>query len=259
MEIAQFKNRNKEKDETLVKIPITKKIARHRLFKILKPIIPILLFILTIYILTIVGVFKIKTIEHKKNLQYVTNWEQATNPYLGKGYFSLNLDDLNRDIKNINGYVKNVQSQKIFPNKIDLKIEEYTPKYYLEYKDTCYIFSKEGVVLDEDVEYNECTLEQGIKLTSDYNIIADQKLIFDTEIYETVQILEKFTMNILSIQIREDVLTISDGEKEIILESANNFDDQIAKLYLVLEKTNLEGFEYEVLDLRFQRPVMELK
>jgi cell division septal protein FtsQ len=259
MDIAQFKNRKQSQTEETVKIPITKKISRHRLFKILKPLIPILLLILTITILTWLGVFKIKTIQHIKNLQYVTNWDIATNPYLGQGYFSLNLENLKDDIKKINGYVKEIQAQKIFPNKIDLKIEEYIPKYYLEYKETCYIFSQEGIVLEQKNDYIECNLENGIQLLSNQNIIADNRLIYDTEISKTVKILEEFTLNISKINIEEDVLRFSDDKREIILESVSDFDAQLSKLYLVLEKVNLERIEYSSLDMRFQRPVMELK
>jgi hypothetical protein len=44
----------------------------------------------------------------------------------------------------------------------------------------------------------------------------------------------------------------------VTIECSEGFDDQLAKLYLVLEKANIEGIEYKTVDMRFERPVMEL-
>ncbi len=257
MDIAQFKNRHKQEQPT-TKIPFYKKLSRQKWFKILRPILIIGLFLLAIYILTILGIFQIKKIEHPKNLQYVTNWEQSTNQYLGQGYFSLDLEELKQSIKDNNGYVKEITAQKIFPNTIHLQIQEHIPTYTLEYKDICYIFCSEGELLESKEEYNECAIEKGIVLSTDENIIADNKLIFDTQIVDITKVLKEFAFETKNILVDQDLLTFSDGPREISIEGANNFDSQIAKLYLILEKVNTEGIEYKTLDMRFERPVMEI-
>ncbi|MCD4811824.1 FtsQ-type POTRA domain-containing protein [bacterium] len=258
MDIAQFKNRHKDKEETTLKISFYKKLSRKKWFKILKPFIIILIIILTITLLTWLGVFQIKKIEHSKELQYVTNLSEATDKYLGEGYFSLDLKELKQEIFEVNGYVKDVDAQKIFPNSITLTIEEYNPMYYLEYGENCYIFSQEGLILEKESEYEVCNLENGIQLSTSQNIVADKRLIFDSEISQVVQVLEEFVWEISTIEVDEDVLRISDGPREIVIESANSFDEQLAKLYLILEKVNIESIEYKYLDMRFERPVMEL-
>jgi hypothetical protein len=224
----------------------------------MRPIIIIILIIAVIYFLTIIGVFKIKKIEVENELKYMQNINQITNQYIGKGYFSLNLENLEKDIKEGRRYVKNVSAEKIFPNKILLDIEEYKPMFFLEYKNICYIFSEEGIVLEEETEYEKCSLDSGILLTADTNILAEDKLIFDKELYEIVKVLEEFGWDIKTIILKENVLEVTDNDKKIIIEINQEYEEQLSKLYLVLEKVNIEGIEYKSLDLRFERPVMEL-
>lgn len=258
MDITSFKNRNNNEQPT-VKIPLYKKLCRQKWFKILKPFLIVGIIILTIYILTIIGIFQIKKIEHPKNLQYVTNWEQATNSYLGQGYFSLDLENLREDIRNINGYVKDITAEKIFPNKILLYITEHIPQYYWEYKEECKIFSTEGILLNSSNEYEKCEVEKGIKIMSNDNILADNHLIYDTEIPQLITILEEFSWDIQSITIEKSILTIKGENTTVIIECSDGFDEQIAKLYLVLEKANIDSIQYKSIDMRFERPVMEIE
>jgi uncharacterized protein YuzE len=241
-----------------VKVSFYKKLSRKKWFKIAKPIIIVGLVVLIVYILTILGVFKIRKIETDKELKHAPSITQATNQYLGKGYFSLNLAQMEEDIKTSSRYIKEVSAEKVFPNKIYLEIEEYNPISYLEYKDVCYIFAQEGIMLEETTEYEECLLENGIKLNSKQNILAENRLIFDTELYEVVKVLEEFGWKVTQVKFNKNVLEISDGEKVVTIEINQEYETQISKLYLVLEKVNIEGLEYKSLDLRFERPVMEL-
>ena len=242
-----------------VKISFYKKLSRKKWFKIARPFIITLIIVLIIYLLTIIGIFKIKKIEITKNLVYVGNLEQVTNKYIGQGYFNLDLNKLEEDILAYSPYIKSVSSEKIFPNKIMIKPEEYTPMSYLEYNDTCYIFSEEGIILEENSEYESCKLDSGIKLESEQNIIADNKLIFDTELYEVSKILEEFNIYITNVDFEKNKLELSDGEKTITLEINKEYENQLSKLYLVLEKVNIESIQFKSIDLRFNRPVMKIE
>jgi hypothetical protein len=241
-----------------VKVSFYKKLCRKKWFKIARPFIIITLVILIIYILTILGIFKIKNIKNTTDLNYVSNLSETTNQYLGEGYFSLNLGKLEKDVKNSNRYIKEVKAEKIFPNKIHLEIEEYDPMSYLEYKDVCYILSEEGVILEQNSEYEKCELEEGIKLNSKQNILAEDKLIFNTELLEIAKVLQEFGWEISEVVFEENLLEVSDGEKTVIIEINENYERQLAQLYLILEKVNIESIEYKSLDLRFERPVMEV-
>ena len=254
MDIPKLPNNNSSE----VKISFYKKLCRKKWFKIARPIIIILLIVLVIYLLTILGVFKIKNIEVGNELKYVTNIEQITNRYKGLGYFSLDLENLEEEIQNSSKYVKSVKTEKIFPNKILLEVEEYNPELYMEYKDVCYIFSQEGLILEELAEYEKCHLENGISVKSSQNILADGKLIFGTEVDEIVKVLEEFGWSVTKLTFEKNVLQITDGEKAIILEINEEYDNQLARMYLVLEKVNIDNIEYKSIDLRFERPVMEL-
>mgnify|MGYP001056634375 CR=1 FL=1 len=242
-----------------VKISFYKKLCRKKWFKIARPILITLLIVLVIYILTIIGVFKIKKIEITKNLVYVGNLEQVTDKYKGQGYFNLDLKKLEEDILVYSPYIKSVSTEKIFPNKIRIKSEEYIPMSYLEYKDTCYIFSQEGIILEENTEYEVCELDSGIKLESEQNIVADNKLIFDTELYEVTKILEEFNIYIANVNFEKNKLELSDGEKTITLEINQEYESQLSKLYLVLEKVNIESIQFKSIDFRFNRPVMKIE
>jgi hypothetical protein len=241
-----------------VKISWYKKLCRKKWFRILRPVIIIALVILLVYILTILGVFKIKKIETKEDLQYVQNLSKVTNKYLGVGYFILDLDEMEKDITDSFKYVKDVTAQKIFPNKILLEIEEYQPSLYFEYKDVCYILSEKGIILEQNEEYEECILDDGIKLNSQQNILAEEKLIFGTELWEVLKLLEEFDWETTEVKFDKDILEVMDGTRIITIEIDDEYETQLSRLYLVLEKANIEGIEYRSLDLRFERPVMEL-
>jgi hypothetical protein len=88
--------------------------------------------------------------------------------------------------------------------------------------------------------------------------LAENKLIFDTEVEETVAVLTEFGWEVNKIKLDKNILNFSDGKKVVVIEVNEEYEDQLAKLYLILEKANIEGIEYESLDLRFQRPVMKL-
>jgi hypothetical protein len=241
-----------------VKISFYKKLSRQKWFKITRPFIIIGLIVLGIYLLTVLGVFQIKKIEKNIELEYVENFTQITNQYIGRGYFSLNLDNMEEEIKNSSRYIKNVSAEKVFPNKIYLDIKEYQPMSYFEYKETCYIISEEGFVLEENMEYENCILENGIKLTSKQNILTEDRLIFDSELLDIVKVLKEFGWSVNEIEFEENILNVTDGEKTVTIEVNQEFENQLSKLYLVLEKVNIESIEYKSLDLRFERPVMEL-
>lgn len=241
-----------------VKISFYKKLSRKKWFKIAKPILFIMITMLIAYILFLVGVFQIKKIEPNMELTNA-NIEEVTNQYLGQEYFSLNLANLEKDILNTDRYVKSVRAEKVFPNTVRLKMEEYEPMSYLEYKGVCYILSKEGVILEEETEYEECILENGIELNSKQNILTENRLIFDTELLEIVTLLEKFDWEITAVNFKENLLEFSShDQKTVIVEINQEYETQLSELYLILEKVNIEGIEYKSLDLRFERPVMKL-
>lgn len=245
-------------NSTEVKISFYKKLCRKKWFRVLRPILIVGLVVLIIYILTIIGVFKIKEFELENELEYIDNLSTVTNQYLGQGYFSLNLKDLENDIKTYDKYVRKVTAEKIFPNKIKISIEEYEPLYYLEYKEVCYIISEDGYILEENLEYEDCSLEKGILLESNDAILAEGKLIFDLELYKAVKILKEFGWEISKVEFQKNVITIFDKDKSVTIEVNQEYEDQLSKLYLVLEKANMDGIEYKSLDLRYQRPVMEI-
>jgi len=242
-----------------LKIPLYRKLCRKKWFRIARPIIIVGIVVLLIYILTVLGVFQIKKFENSNALKHTQDLSVLTSQYIGQGYFALNLNELEQEIQKSDKYIKSVSAEKIFPNKVRLLIEEYQPISYLEYKETCYIFSQEGLILEEMIEYEECFLEKGIKLISNQNIIAEGKLIFDKELSEVIKILSKFGWEISTVNFKENVLEIGDGEKVVIIEINQDYMIQASKLYLVLEKANIDGIEYKSLDLRFERPVMKLK
>ena len=129
---------------------------------------------------------------------------------------------------------------------------------YMEYENVCYIFSQEGLILEEITEYEECNLEDGIDISSTQNILADGELIFGNEVDEVLKVLDEFGYTTKSLSFDKSVLEITDGDKTITLEINDEYQEQLSRMYLVLEKVNIEGLDYKSLDLRFERPVMEL-
>lgn len=235
-----------------------KRLSRKKWFRIIRPILIAALVFLVIYILTVIGVFKIKSIGTTKDIEYANEVYAVFDNYIGEGYFFLNLDTLTEDIYNLSRYIKEVSAQKVFPNSIRIDIEEYIPKYYFESQNICYTMSEEGLILNEEEEYEECGKDIDIMLQSNQNIMSKDRLIFDNEVYQAVKVLEEFGWEISNISFDRTVLNISDNDKEVILEINDEYQTQLARLYIVLEKINIEGIDYRSLDLRFNRPVMQI-
>lgn len=185
------------------------------------------------------------------------------NVITGTNFFLINPDKVEEVILQ-NTYVKSVKVEKVFPNKLNIDIEEYKPFIVFQTSDSkCKIFSKEGVLLEtnEEVECDElASLEKSIYFTGDENQIVNENgketFYLSDNIYDLSKILKNFGMSISSVSMESSVISVYAGSTDIILDTNQDILTEFSRLYLVLEE--LEKLEKKAvsIDVRFDRPVI---
>jgi hypothetical protein len=89
---------------------------------------------------------------------------------------------------------------------------------------------------------------------------SERKLIYFNEISKVQKVLSEFGYFIIKIDIDNGVAEFTDEEgKVFIFDFSNNLDTQLARMYAVGGKINEDLMKFSRLDLRFKRPVMDLK
>ena len=226
----------------------------------------IVIVILTVLITSLLGVYNIKDIIYlNQNAEYVKEGivRDLVKEYMNRNFFAVNPDDIEKKILE-NTYVKNVEVEKVFPNKLNVKIEEYLSFVILETEDArCRIFSKEGIFLEYKKETDCETLateEKAIYFTGGFGKIVeeDEKEYFylADDLHDISKILDKFNIDIVSASIDQSVLNISAGSMNIVLDTNQELKTEYARLLIVLEELESMNIKPNSIDVRFERPVL---
>ena len=240
----------------------------------IKPIIWIqrywLIFSILLFLLltTLLGFYNIKNIVFlNKEVKYVkeSTIRGLIEGYMSKNFFLINPDDVEIDILG-NKYVKSVKVEKIFPDKLEIDIEEYLPFLILENtEEKCEIFCKEGILLEtkEDIECepyakeNELIYFSGEKTT----IVQENgsgNFYLSDEILDVSKVLKEFDITILSVTMKGNVLNISTTSPTIVMDINQEIKVELARLFLVLEELKNLKMKSNSIDIRFERPAIQI-
>ncbi len=249
-------------------------VHQNRKFLRVKPVIWIqrYLWIVLVFsfllITTLLGVYNIKDIVLlNKDAEYIKEGKVRgmVEEYMSKNFFLVNPEEVEEKILE-NTYVKNVEVEKIFPNKLGIDIEEYMPFIIFETNDAkCKIFSQEGVYLElkeetdceafadsEDIIYfigesTQIVLEEG----KEYFYLAD-------DINDISKILNEFDINILTVNTNGNILEISTNTVSVVMDTNQDMKTELARLLIVLKELKSLNTKADSIDVRFERPVIQI-
>jgi len=223
--------------------------------------------ILSLIITTLLGVYDIDNInfvnidgENVKEREV----RELVEEYMGENFFMVNPKEVEGDVLK-NSYVRSVKVEKIFPNKLKIKVEEYLPFIVFENESKCKIFSLEGRLLEIQEEIDCESFSQERKLI--YFIGATTLVVVENgretfyltdNIGKVSKILEQFNIEITSVDMDDNILNISTNSGLIIMDINQDNDVELARLFLVLEELDSQGIESSSIDVRFKRPVIQI-
>ncbi len=192
----------------------------------------------------------------------------------GMNFFTLNTEELTKNIKLKFFCVKDVKFSKVFPNKIkletiprqvfgqivDAKQNIATSSSDLESLATpsaelaseYFLIDTEGVLFEK----NPYFLNIPTIYAYDLNLSLGKKLEENKQV--SLKILDKlnlFKVNINSSAIFDNFFVIYSTPK-IIFKLDNTADTQLASLQLILEKAKIDSEQLTFVDLRFDKPIV---
>lgn len=238
------------------------------------------LIILDVYLLIDSQFFKVKDVEINLDKASCVNESdvRTQSGLLGENILYLNEINTIRKIKNKYLCVKSVQLQRSLPNKVTLNISGRIPVALLSLHHFQDSSSSASLILEElfaapsSSEATESFIvdEEGIVFAkyTDSNLpkiyYSGEKLNLGEKLGEgiiksSLQILEKiksFGVEVKEAKIYSKILSIS-GNIQIIFDLEKNYEYQLASLQLILTEAKMINREMEMIDLRFDKPVVK--
>ena len=237
----------------------------------------LLLLIPAIFIILVVFIFKsnflkITQIEVLSNANCVDESIKDKSNLLNKNLFFLNQDQLSNEIKGKFICIKKVKFSKILPSKIRLEVEGRAPMFKL--------------ALIKDWEASAASLIDNTATPSAHLteiFISDEEgVIFSKENVENLPVINYLGKDI-SIGVVDDLLKkaviilpklnseglqtkntyilsnlfILNTTPKVIFDLNEDINMQFASLQLILHKAKIEGVALELIDLRFDKPVIK--
>jgi len=235
----------------------------------IRGILPFVILFLIMCITFLVGVWNVKEIEYDEsklsNISTV-QLDSYLSEFVGKNIFTVNPDDVKSVLINNNKYIKDVYIKKVLPSKLSITINEFLPLYVGYSSDRCILFSDTGSLIlelctnceEKCIVNDETKGKVYIKSTS--VLESEDKLIYFNEISKVQKILSEFGYFIIEININNGIAEFTDEEGKIfVFDLSNGLDTQLARMYAIGGKINEDIMKFSRLDLRFKRPVMDIK
>ena len=224
--------------------------------------------ILALVISTFLGIYNIADIIFiNTNGNNVKEREvrELVGEYMEENFFLVNPEEVEEDILT-NSYVKEGKVEKIFPNKLKVEVVEYFPFIiFSEEESSCKIFSKEGILL-EVIEEIDCQLfaqeKEVIYLTGGTTLIVEdngkENLYLADNVVDISKVLDQFSIKIISIEMESNILNITTNSGLIVMDINQDNDIELARLFLVLEELDKQGIKSNSIDVRFERPIIQI-
>lgn len=260
---------------------IKERLLRSKIFVLLKKNAVVIVIILCVALSFLLGFWNIQKYEIYSNDggEVSPKTHQMMSDYLdknvvGKNYFEIYTEDLEKDLANNLSYVESVEVRKNIPNILILFVKEYIPKLTVHTQSgKCYLLAEDGTVLEElckDSTETECCAnyssanEKYLFNALDTEVVKKSeeksKLLVMGDIKDIIKVVELFNIRIKEITLDKNVLTITDISGRAIIFSMN--DDlkiQLERFYLVMSKIKKDGIDFDSIDVRFERPVMKIR
>ncbi len=238
-------------------------------------------FALLIFLIFRLGLFSIKKVEIENSDANCVSGNQLkiTANLLGQNFFVLDQQKLNKDLKEKFVCIKSINLSRSFPGRIALKVIGRRPEAILiGLKDKVASMSplieniatpsaenlSEAFLVDnEGVVFSKSMGEENIpKIFSSNLQITLGKKLENNFLSNALMILDKiktFGINAKKSWIVDDIFIINPdtSDPKIIFHLDNQTNIQLASLQLILTEAKMKSMELQVIDLRFDKPIVK--
>ena len=261
------KSKKKKRNKKIKKVSNIKKIKKQQ-NKVRKIAIKICLIIILIIILSIIlassEIFNVKEIsvlgKDKLSENEVISFSQIE---IGENIFKINFSKVKKLLKE-NPYVEDVSVKRVFPNKIEITIDERKVKYMLQLAESYIYIDGQGYVMEISKEKKEVPILLGI-LTDLSNIEpADRlnkedliklntinKIVVTAENYEILKLITKIDITDTS----EYILYLENEGKQAYIGDASDLTNRILWVKAIIEQNQgVSGKIFVNMDLNVRKP-----
>lgn len=195
----------------------------------------------------------------------------AKSKFKNLNFFLFSTDTIEKDLKNSITYIKDIDVEKIVPNKLNLNIEIYKPIYSALLKENkCYLLEEKGLVLQEickDDPSNCCpkySQDNGLKYFHSVDVTVSninqttQKLFIMDIVYEIVKVISSGQFNVSDISLTNNILEVTTMEKQsFVFSLSENINIQLQRFVAVSNRVKVDDIGFKSIDFRFERPVLK--
>ena len=184
---------------------------------------------------------------------------------IGKNLLFLNIYKISKDLSDLNPKIIQLRIYKVYPNKISISYELDKPIAVIKANEGYLFLSYEGKILQRSKN-----IEKTSKLTKinyyqkfDYLSSTTGSFIDFVDVKYSLSVLtklKKYKNEVLSIDIsRPSMIRFNLVDSIVIFTSEKPIDEQNNKLEKIILQFKVEGNNFSLLDLRFDKPVLKYK
>ena len=184
---------------------------------------------------------------------------------IGKNLLFLNIYKISKDLSYLNPKIIQLRIYKVYPNKISISYELDKPIAVIKANEGYLFLSYEGKILQRSKN-----IAKGSKLTKinyyqkfDYLSSTTGSFIDFVDVKYSLSVLtklKKYKNEVLSIDIsRPSMIRFNLVDSIVIFTSEKPIDEQINKLEKIILQFKVEGNNFSLLDLRFDKPILKYK
>lgn len=193
------------------------------------------------------------------------NYEiQGLNILKNKNLFFLQENDVQKMLLPYNPILKSLSIEKTYPNSLTIHLSYYTPLTYLALSDGYILLSEDGRILEKTRELDETQTSYPLMhyyQSFPYLLYHAGNYIDTHDITTTLYVLKQaqiIGLEINEIDIQSFHMIALKGKDIIVYFSAHkNKEDISTEMKKIIRQLKLNGIQFRVLNLRFERPVIE--
>ena len=184
---------------------------------------------------------------------------------IGKNLLFLNIEKLSKNLSDLNPEIVQLNIKKIFPNRIVILYNLDNPIAVIKANEGYLFLSDKGKILRKRKNIDKKSKLTQINYYQNFDYLSSTtgSVIDFRDVKYSLSVLtklKKYKNEVLSIDItRPSMIRFNLGDSIVIFTSEKPIDEQINKLEKIILQVKVEGNNFSLLDLRFDKPVLKYK
>jgi len=184
-------------------------------------------------------------------------------------YFTINEKEIIKTIKDKYYIAENIVIEKQLPDRILVKIDEREPFLTLNINSSsCAVLDKSSFVFDMATTSESC-IKTSINYSTYYVSLVNNSNIYNVNevsnefltnsLEKIIEAIENNNFSIDTITVNSDYIEILLTDKSILIfQLGDDIDTEILRFYIVVEELNRDYKTFKTLDLRYERPIVNM-